>query len=223
MKCVAIIAAGESLPSDEFLREKLVEVDTVLSADGGLDVLVRLGIKADLLLGDFDSSRFSFSDPLLQDYVREKKVLFYPVRKDATDTELALSYCAEHGAEYVLLFGGAGSRLDHTMVNLAMMKRFAEDGMSVVQYTQHNIVRYLVPGNYCLPTLTPEWYSSFMLFSGEVKLTLRGFDYPLECATLTAGSSLGISNHVFSVDNEVQIESEEGCGVFCIQSCDAKK
>lgn len=90
MNYVAIVAAGESLPSDALLCKKLKEVDTVLAVDGGLDVLVRLKVKADLLLGDFDSSAFSVSHPLVQDYVRNKKVLRFPVRKDQTDTELAL-------------------------------------------------------------------------------------------------------------------------------------
>lgn len=222
MKYIAIVAAGESLPSDSLLREKLKEVDTILAVDGGLDVLVRLKVKADLLLGDFDSSSFAVSHPLVQDYVRDKKALRFPVRKDQTDMELALCYCAKHCAEKVLLFGGVGSRLDHTLINLSMIKRFTEGGMSIVSYSKHNVVRYLVPGVYCLPKPKEDyWYTSFLLFSGEATMTLRGFDYPLESVTLTAGSSLAISNHVLAMDNEVRIESEKGCGVFCVQSCDA--
>lgn len=222
MKYIAIVAAGESLPSDSLLREKLKEVDTILAVDGGLDVMVRLKVKADLLLGDFDSSAFSVSHPLVQDYVRDKKVLRFPVRKDQTDMELALCYCAKHCAEKVLLFGGVGSRLDHTLINFSMIKRFTEGGMSIVSYSKHNVVRYLVPGVYCLPKPKEDyWYTSFLLFSGEATMTLRGFDYPLESVTLTAGSSLAISNHVLAIDNEVRIESEKGCGVFCVQSCDA--
>lgn len=222
MNYVAIVAAGESLPSDALLCEKLKEVDTVLAVDGGWDVLVRLKVKADLLLGDFDSSAFSVSHPLVQDYVRNKKVLHFPVRKDQTDMELALCYCAQHLAKKVLLFGGVGSRLDHTLINLSMIKRFTEGGMSIVEYSKYNVVRYLVPGVYCLSKPKEDfWYTSFLLFSGEATMTLRGFDYPLESVTLVAGSSLAISNHVLTVDNEVRIESEKGCGVFCVQSRDA--
>lgn len=223
MNYAAVIAAGESLPSDSFIRQKLDEVDTIIAADGGFDVLLRLGLQADLLVGDFDSSSFAYSHPFVQEYIEKGKVLRYPVRKDETDTELALAYCFQRGAERVLLFGGAGSRMDHTMVNLALMKRFEEQGMAVVQYTANNVIRYLVPGVYSLPLRSPVWYTSFLLFSGESVLTLKGFDYSITHTTLRAGSSLAVSNHVLESNNEVRIESDTGCGVFCIQSRDVAR
>lgn len=222
MKRAGVIAAGESLPEPEQLLHLLDATDMVLCADGGFDVLLSLDREADLLLGDFDSSRVSPDNAHFNHYEKAGKVLRFPVKKDQTDTELALSYCLEQGFNEVLLFGAIGSRLDHSMINIAMMERFAKQGMSIIQYTENNCVRYLRPGTYRLPKRTAEWYTSFMLFSGSVRLSLVGFEYSLDREILEAGSSLGISNHILSEENAVVVESAGGTGVFCFQSRDRK-
>ena len=98
--------------------------DLVLAADGGYRALYRLGYMPDLLLGDFDS----LGDvPLPADL----PVLRFPVRKDDTDTGLALRYGLEQGFRDFALYGCAGGRVDHLLANLQSMAHVSRLGASV--------------------------------------------------------------------------------------------
>lgn len=98
--------------------------DLVLAADGGYRALYSLGYMPDLLLGDFDS----LGDvPLPADL----PVLRFPVRKDDTDTGLALRYGLEQGFRDFALYGCAGGRVDHLLANLQSMARVSRLGASV--------------------------------------------------------------------------------------------
>ena len=98
--------------------------DLVLAADGGYRALYRLGTTPDLLLGDFDS----LGDVPLP---ANLPVLRFPVRKDDTDTGLALRYGLEHGFWDFALYGCAGGRVDHLLANLQSMARVSRLGASV--------------------------------------------------------------------------------------------
>lgn len=93
---------------------KMNYIPFVLAADSGLEMVERLGIEPDLILGDMDS----LEDPtsILSKY-SEDKVIKYPVYKDYTDTELALMnvYDKKTKDDLVVLVGGDGGRLDHLM------------------------------------------------------------------------------------------------------------
>ena len=98
--------------------------DLVLAADGGYRALYRLGTTPDLLLGDFDS----LCDVPLP---ANLPVLRFPVRKDDTDTGLALRYGLEQGFRDFALYGCAGGRVDHLLANLQSMARVSRLGASV--------------------------------------------------------------------------------------------
>lgn len=98
--------------------------DLVLAADGGYRALYSLGYMPDLLLGDFDS----LGDVPLP---ANLPVLRFPVRKDDTDTGLALRYGLEQGFRDFALYGCAGGRVDHLLANLQSMARVSRLGASV--------------------------------------------------------------------------------------------
>ena len=98
--------------------------DLVVAADGGYRALYSLGYTPDLLLGDFDS----LGDvPLPADL----PVLRFPVRKDDTDTGLALRHGLDLGFRDFALYGCAGGRVDHLLANFQSMARVSRLGASV--------------------------------------------------------------------------------------------
>ena len=98
--------------------------DLVVAADGGYRALYSLGYTPDLLLGDFDS----LGDvPLPADL----PVLRFPVRKDDTDTGLALRHGLEQGFRDFALYGCAGGRVDHLLANFQSMARVSRLGATV--------------------------------------------------------------------------------------------
>lgn len=173
--------------------------DLVLAADGGYRALYRLGTTPDLLLGDFDS----LGDvPLPADL----PVLRFPVRKDDTDTGLALRYGLEQGFRDFALYGCAGGRVDHLLANLQSMARVSRLGASVrlaaPDYDAWALTGPAAPGAPLAPaavlTLPPRpggtLVSVFCHGDRAEGVTLTGLAYPLSDAVLTGDFPLGVSN-----------------------------
>ena len=74
---IVIIAGGSFVPCVDILPD-----DYVICADGGFDSAAKYGIHINLVMGDMDSVASDISE------ITEK--IEYPVRKDFTDSEIAV-------------------------------------------------------------------------------------------------------------------------------------
>ena len=88
METCYIFGAGDFTPCTIDLTSK----DLVIAADGGYDSIILLGLRADVVLGDFDSVT---SPDLWDDAICEK--LTYPPEKDDTDMMLAIKLGLSRG------------------------------------------------------------------------------------------------------------------------------
>lgn len=84
----------------------------IIAADSGYDTAIRLGLKPDAVIGDFDST--SRKSELI-----EHGYSPCPEDKDETDAELAIM----HSQSYDLIGGGEG-RLDHTLSLFTVFRRY---------------------------------------------------------------------------------------------------
>ena len=101
MKRCFIYAAGTFYG----LREPPRGGDLQIAADAGLHLCERLGVRPDVVLGDFDSMDVRQAPA---DCIR------VPVEKDDTDTMLALREGLRRGCDTFYLYGATGgARLDH--------------------------------------------------------------------------------------------------------------
>ena len=89
--------------------------DLCIAADVGYQNALKLGVKIDILLGDFDSLGTPPPDKQLE-------ILTVPAEKDFTDTQLAVQTALERGADDIVIIGGLSGRLDHTLSSLAIME-----------------------------------------------------------------------------------------------------
>ena len=90
---------------DDLANEEIL----IVAADSGLELAEDAGIKPDWVVGDMDSID---NEKQLSHYPKER-VIYYPVDKDYTDTEIALTLLWEKGCEDAWIVGGGGGRLDH--------------------------------------------------------------------------------------------------------------
>ena len=112
-RCVIFCAAGF-----EDLICPMGQEDLVIAADGGLSHTRKLGLRPDVILGDFDSLGF----------VPEGANVF-PVEKDDTDAMLAVRHGLKAGCRQFLLYGSLdGPRLDHTVANFQTLQYLADHG-----------------------------------------------------------------------------------------------
>ena len=193
----ALIVSGGAADAD-LLREyaHTGSFDRIIAADAGLEACHTAGLLPTDILGDFDS----LGNPdLLDDYhKRGVPVRSFPERKDDTDTDLALHYAADLGADRIVLLGGTGTRLDHTLANVFNLAFLTERGIECLLVDSHNQVEMLKGPCEKIYDQKEEFpFFSLLACSDVVSgLTLRGFSYPLEDFTLKKFVSRGISNYL---------------------------
>lgn len=180
----AVIIGGGSIERYDYIRMLIKSVDTVICADGGYDHAVKMGIKPDIVLGDMDSVK--------GDYSKERFERF-PVEKDWTDSELAVSYVIERGFDSAMLLGCTGTRADHSLANIFLLRRLEESGVKAVLVNDNNII--YMPVNGIEIEGSPGDIVSVIPISGIVTgYTTEGLYYRAENAVLEFGKTLANSN-----------------------------
>ncbi|NIK67973.1 thiamine diphosphokinase [Paenibacillus sp. BK720] len=185
-----IICTGGSL--GEWVRPYIRPDDRLIGADRGALFLVQHGYAPDLALGDFDSVTTEELE-LIRSVSRET-VTYDPIDKDYTDTELAFRYALEQSPSEIRMLGALGSRFDHSLANVHLLKLAIEQGISASITDEHNTISLAEEGTIELHQSEYSHISLLPLSEEVTGITLRGFVYPLHEATLRIGQSLGISN-----------------------------
>ena len=89
----------------------------IMAIDKGIEALSMINVKPDYILGDFDSVDKSIYESYIEKYP-DAEVAKYNAEKDYTDTELGIRTALKNGASSITIFGGTGTRLDHTIANI---------------------------------------------------------------------------------------------------------
>lgn len=198
VRTCAIVA---SMPFDNDVLSSLVSagsIDFIIAADAGFSHLKKLGIKADLVVGDFDSLGYVPEGP---------DVVLHPAHKDESDLELALEEAAARKFDAAIVCGALGGRLDHTIAALHACARFAEAGMDIALIGEDAVVKILVgPGTYDLPEIKEGTVSVFSAVDESQGVNEYGMEYPLEDAALGNRTSLGLSNELIGQSASVSVE-----------------
>ncbi|TVY10237.1 thiamine diphosphokinase [Paenibacillus cremeus] len=174
------------------LRE-IAEGDVLVGADRGALYLVEHGYRPSMSLGDFDSISESELEQVRE--ASDQLLSCDPVLKDLTDTDMAVTWALDQGAGELVLCGALGTRWDHSLANVHLLRKALERGVPCRIVDGHNALT-LMDGRASLTVQRGRYdYVSLLPLSLEVTgITLQGFQYPLQDATLTIGQSLGISN-----------------------------
>ncbi len=195
----AVIFGNGSVADYGRINALLEEDDFIICADGGLRHTTILGIRPDVVIGDFDSSE---KDSSVKTYV-------YPTRKDFTDGELAIDYAIENGYGDILMFGMTGSRIDHTITNILLLAKCS--GARIID--DKNEIRVL-NGAIELSGYKGKTLSIIPVSGDLCGVTTTGLEYPLDNGTLYFGSSRGNSN---VINEEVcTITTQHGLAVIVI-------
>jgi|AntRauTorcE11898_2_1112593.scaffolds.fasta_scaffold00867_4 thiamine pyrophosphokinase len=159
--------------------------EILIGVDKGAVHASNYGLTLDYVLGDFDSIT---EDEFASLKARVPSLERFKVRKDKTDSDLALTKALSIDKfASITLYGGIGSRLDHTYGNLLMLRR---GDITVV--TKNQMAKILSPGTHEIYHAYA--YISFFALGKVVSLTLKGFSFELEAYDLKEPDPLCISN-----------------------------
>ena len=179
------------------LAQKIPKDCYVICADGGAKHLDLLGISADIIVGDMDS---------FDGEISSKETIKYPVRKDFTDSESAVDIAIEKGFKNIVMVGFTGTRLDHTLTNLFLLKRITKNGASGVIIDSNNEIYYAKPENEILGKIG-DIVSIIPVGTDISGITTDGLDYPLFNETLEFGKGRGVSNVMTKEKCSIKIEN----------------
>ena len=181
-----VIIGNADIKEYDRIKNSLTKNDFFIFCDGGLKHMDKLGVKPDLIVGDFDSH----PDPHM-----DVETITLPCEKDDTDTFYAVKEAVKRGFEEFLLIGVLGNRFDHTMGNISILlylDSISKKGVIMDDYSEIEIVSDK-------PVYVEEGYSYFSLLNmtGCAKgIKIEGAKYPLDDGEITCEYQYGISNEV---------------------------
>lgn len=181
--------------------------DYLIGADRGAEFLIRSGYTPHLALGDFDSV-LPDQMQLIAD-TAEELLTCDAIDKDWTDTELALREAISRGYREILILGALGTRFDHGLGNVHLLRQAEEQHCKLTLIDLHNEISLCTATANLQLEANPEFpYTSLLPLTTEVTgVTLAGFQYPLHDATLRLGYSIGISNVLTEAMGSITIAS----------------
>lgn len=182
-----VIAGGAPIEKYDRIRSYLnPENDYYIFCDCGLRHAEPLGVRPDLIVGDFDSHE-------KPDSTAETIVL--PTVKDDTDTVHALNEAIERGYKDYLLIGMTGRRLDHTLGNVYMLVHAFERGMNALMVDDYSEISVVSSKSVQIDDSQP--FFSLINITGKARgIYIDGAKYPLNGAEIKYDYQYGVSNEV---------------------------
>lgn len=210
-----LIVSGGELNKD-FLQAFISnnEMDYIIAVDKGLEILDRINIFPNCILGDFDSIK----NGILEKYNRQDiKIIKLNPEKDFSDTHMALKEAIEMKSTEIYILGALGKRMDHAIANIHILREALENNIECKIIDTNNIIKLITKGTEVVHKSKYKYISLFPLTTSVKGITLKGFKYPLTNAMLTIGHSIGVSNEL--LENIGTISISDGI-LIIVQSND---
>ncbi len=183
----------------------------IIGVDRGALFCSQIQVAMRYAIGDFDSVS---NEEFEQIKMHSEKIVKLSEKKDDTDSEYALRFLIEKGYTEFHLYGGLGGRMDHSLVNLILLKKY---NCKIVLYGESNKIQYLTPNTH---TIDKEEYTYFSIIVFEpTVISLKGTLYPIKKKKFTMLDTYAVSNEIILESCVITIHSG---GAFIIQTSDKK-
>ncbi|MBI9048870.1 MAG: thiamine diphosphokinase [Anaerolineaceae bacterium] len=211
----AVLVLNGELHDPDFLASFNTPAWLKIAVDGGLHYFHLAEIPPDILIGDLDSI-----SPTERIWAEEQhtRILQYPIAKDETDFELALSFALLEKCAKIRIVAALGGRLDQTLANSFILLdprlhdldvRF-DDGKEEVCLIRRRQIIDGKPGD--IISLIP-------LQPVVQGVRTHQLAYPLNDEDLYIHQTRGISNVMLSETAEIEIK---GGHLLCIHTRQGK-
>lgn len=188
-----VIIGGASISNYDFIKKNLsLENDFYVFCDSGLKHKEKLGIKPDLIIGDFDSFKGKIDD--------SENIIKLPCEKDDTDSVYAIKLGVKNNYDDFLLIGLVGNRFDHSFANIGALIYLAKKKKNAIlldDYSKMLIVQKqkIIVDKNCK-------YFSLLNVNGLAKgINIENAKYQLKNGKITSDYQYGVSNEV--LENQI--------------------
>ncbi|GKU24799.1 thiamine diphosphokinase [Clostridium folliculivorans] len=198
----AVIVAGGKAPNKDLFLCEIEDADYLIAADSGVNVFYKYNVEPNVILGDFDSAKHEAINSF-----KEVEIVKFKPEKDFTDSELAFKNAIEHGADEIVLLGCTGTRLDHTVANIGLLKRALDLNIKAIIKDENNCI-FLVSKGVELQGSHGQTIS-FQAFGESVRnFYIADAKYPLYDYNLQFGDGRTVSNEF--IDKSIKIDFSAG-------------
>lgn len=187
-----VVGAGENYGLD-FVPEAQ---DYVIAADAGFAALEQKGLRADMVIGDFDTLSFVPSHP---------NVIVLNREKDTTDMLSAVREGSKMGYERFYIYCGTGGRIEHTIANMQLLTELSQSGKRGFLFGKDFIITAVTNGALELPNHASGFVSVFSHSDKAEGVCIEGLKYELHDAVLTNSFPLGVSNEFIGKKGKISV------------------
>jgi len=198
----AVIVSGGSL--GDWTLQEIGPNDQIIGVDRGALFLIRHGITPHVAIGDFDSVTAQELEEIRSGSTHTEAC--DPVHKNWTDTEWAFHWALAQQPAEIVLVGALGTRFDHSLANVHLLSIALRKGVACAILDKHNRIVAVNRSIRLKPDPRYAQVSLLPLTMEVTGITLEGFQYPLNDATLTIGDSLGISNVLLADEGLIRVK-----------------
>ncbi len=171
----------------------------VICADGGYALAKKLRIQPDVIIGDFDTYTKKLPESC--------EIIRYPIEKDDTDTMLAVKLALERGYKYIVICGGIGGRIDHTIANIQTLRYILKhEASGELAGDGNHIIMQQGPSVRVYSRMKGYYFSVFSYTNECTGVNLTGFKYPLKNGVIKNNFPIGVSNVVTGKSGVVSLD-----------------
>ena len=179
--------------------------DLIIAADGGLITLEKLKLTPDYIVGDFDSLGYT---------PEGSNIIKHPVKKDETDTILAVDVAFEKGYDNFVIYGCLGGRLDHTIASIQTASYIAEKGGNSVFVDSDTYLTVIKETSINFTKENRGTISIFALSDTTNGVNASNLLYTLSDAQLSPDYPLGVSNEFIGNDATISVKNGKLCVIW---------
>ena len=182
----SVVIANGDFVLNKRIKALLDSSDRIVCADGGANHLTDTGYSPDLIIGDMDS--------ILPVTVKKfnKAEIIKDTDEKTTDSMKAIEHELSKGIDEIVLLGATGQRIDHSLANLSLLKRYDQltrltllDDFSETVFVHKDLTFEAEIGRKI----------SLMVLGGSSWVTTKGLKWELD-GELQSFGPFGVSNHV---------------------------
>ena len=177
--------------------------DIIIAVDKGLETIDYLKLQPQYVLGDFDS----VNTKILEKYKKQNiKIIKLNPEKDLTDTHSAIDLALEIKSTEITILGAIGTRLDHTMANIHILKQALDKNIKAKIVNEKNEIELIDKEIIIKKDDNYKYVSIIPLTTNVTGITIEGMKYIINDYTLSIGDSLGVSNEQIDKDAKISIK-----------------
>ncbi len=199
----AFIFIHSRLASHIKSRLNIKSGDLLIGVDGGTKNILDLGLKPDIVLGDFDSISHKLMNELNRRHI---PLMRYPRDKDLTDSQIALDYTLKQKVNCVIFVGLTGDRLDHVLTNLFFISHPKYKNLEI-SFIDNKQQIYIVKNRLFFTGWKNDLVSLIPLFNNVTGIFTTNLKFQLKNETLYLGDSRGVSNVMLGLTAKISVKT----------------